>query len=417
MALGWLWWRAWAGFGLRWRRGTLRGRRGAWWHPPSFLLAGVARQAWHLWHRAGSGGALGPVSATLATRWCVTKMVTKMVCDKVVCERWCVTKMCVKDGVWQNCVWKMVWDNVVCERWCVTKLCVKDGGWQSCVWKMVGDNDVCEGVWKMVGDKDVCVCERWCVTKLCVWEMVCQRWWVTKWCVKDGVWQSGVWKMVCERWCVKMVWKMVCVCDKDGVCVWKIVCERKDEGAEEEQEEEEEEKEEEEAKERRDTESKTRTPHKDVGKYQVTLRYFTLFQNCCQTNLPRHSWSALSTRSTKLSYLGKRWQRSTASLIALLESDSAHSATFWSHALWLSASVVLFTPKSQPTLHLLRCQICFLLNLNYLISQKAVWFQPWSFLQSMSSSEVSHWDSHRLAKVIDLDGSSYSCASLHSSCY
>jgi hypothetical protein len=50
--------------------------------------------------------------------------------------------------------------------------------------------------------------------------------------------------------------------------------------------------------------------------------------------------------------------------------------------LWLSASVVLFTPKSQPTLHLLRCQICFLLNLNYLISQKAVWFQPWSFLQS-----------------------------------
>ena len=30
MALGWLWWRAWAGFGPRWRRGTLRGRRGAW---------------------------------------------------------------------------------------------------------------------------------------------------------------------------------------------------------------------------------------------------------------------------------------------------------------------------------------------------------------------------------------------------
>ena len=44
---------------------------------------------------------------------CVKDGVSKMVCDKVVCERWCV-----KDGV---C------DKVVCQRWCVTKLCVKDG--------------------------------------------------------------------------------------------------------------------------------------------------------------------------------------------------------------------------------------------------------------------------------------------------
>ena len=50
--------------------------------------------------------------------------------DKAVCERWCVTKLCVKDGVWQSCMWKMVCDKVVCERWCVTKLCVKDGVWQ-----------------------------------------------------------------------------------------------------------------------------------------------------------------------------------------------------------------------------------------------------------------------------------------------
>ena len=34
MALGWLWWRAWAGIGFAW-------------------------QAWRLWHWAGSGGALG----------------------------------------------------------------------------------------------------------------------------------------------------------------------------------------------------------------------------------------------------------------------------------------------------------------------------------------------------------------------
>ena len=51
-------------------------------------------------------------------------------------------------------------------------MCVKDGVWQSCVWK--------DGVWKMVCDKDVCVC------------------------VKDGVWQScmwkdGVWKVVCDK--------------------------------------------------------------------------------------------------------------------------------------------------------------------------------------------------------------------------
>ena len=51
-------WRAWAGFGRPWRRGTLRGRRGTWWHLRSFHVAGVAQchilrfalQAWHLWH-------------------------------------------------------------------------------------------------------------------------------------------------------------------------------------------------------------------------------------------------------------------------------------------------------------------------------------------------------------------------------
>ena len=69
MALGWLWWRAWARL-VAGRRGTLRGRRGTWRHPPSFCAAGVALggiylgfawQAWHLWHWAGSGGALGRV--------------------------------------------------------------------------------------------------------------------------------------------------------------------------------------------------------------------------------------------------------------------------------------------------------------------------------------------------------------------
>ena len=52
-------WRAWARFSRAWRRGTLRGRRGAWWHLRSFHVAGVAPshiylgfawQAWNSWH-------------------------------------------------------------------------------------------------------------------------------------------------------------------------------------------------------------------------------------------------------------------------------------------------------------------------------------------------------------------------------
>ena len=63
-----------------WRRGRrrcLRGRRGAWRHRPSFCVAGMALgdidrhfawQAWHLWHWAGSGGALGSRLAPWAPR-------------------------------------------------------------------------------------------------------------------------------------------------------------------------------------------------------------------------------------------------------------------------------------------------------------------------------------------------------------
>ena len=41
MALGWLWWRL-GPVSRPCRRGTLRGRRGAWRHPPSLCVAGVA---------------------------------------------------------------------------------------------------------------------------------------------------------------------------------------------------------------------------------------------------------------------------------------------------------------------------------------------------------------------------------------
>ena len=155
--------------------------------------------------KGGGGGSRGK------TKLCVTKLYVKdgawkgkMVCDKVVCERWCVWKFCVKESVWQSCVWKMVCDKAVCERWCgerwcVTKLCVKDGVWQSCVWNMVYQR------WCV---KDG-ACERW-MWQSCVRNMVCERWCVTKLCVKDGVSKMVGDKVVCERWCVKE-------CVKDGV--------------------------------------------------------------------------------------------------------------------------------------------------------------------------------------------------------
>ena len=68
-ALGRLWVARLDRISRRWRRGTLRGRRGTWRHLLWFGVAGVALghiylrfawQAWHLWHWAGSAGALGP---------------------------------------------------------------------------------------------------------------------------------------------------------------------------------------------------------------------------------------------------------------------------------------------------------------------------------------------------------------------
>ena len=86
----------------------------------------------------------------------------------------------------------------------------------------------------MVGVK--AVCERWCVTK-----MVCERWCVTK--------------MVCERWCVtKMVYER-----------WWMTWTRRRRRRTR----------------RRDTESKTRTPHKDVGKKTaLAMRATTWYKNC-----------------------------------------------------------------------------------------------------------------------------------------
>ena len=177
-----------------------------------------------------------------------------------------VWKLCVKESMWQSCVWKMVCVKVVCERERVTKLCVKESVCveeivrQSCVWKLVCGKVACERwrgerwcvcVWQSCVGKMVCVKVVW---KRACNKVVCDRWCVWKLCVKERVWQSCVWKVVCdkvvcERWCVcdscvwlscvgKMVcWKMVCdkvmcerwcvtkLCAKDGV--WKMVGNRK----------------------------------------------------------------------------------------------------------------------------------------------------------------------------------------------
>ena len=69
MALGWLWWRAWAGVDGVDAAAFCMAGVALLRHPPYFHVAGVALgdmdrhfawHAWHLWHWAGSGGALGP---------------------------------------------------------------------------------------------------------------------------------------------------------------------------------------------------------------------------------------------------------------------------------------------------------------------------------------------------------------------
>ena len=178
----------------------------------------------------------------------------EMICDKVVYVWVCVKLLC--ESVWSYCVSVCVCNYCMlslcvsvkllyCVSVCVKLLYVKF----VCVWSYC----MCECVWKMVCDK--VVCERWFVT----------RWCVTKLYVKDGVWQrsqSRMWKMVCDKMvCDKVVCERWCVTKlyvKDGVwqsCMWKIVCDRK--------------REEEEAGGTRDTESKTRTPHKDVGNNRI----------------------------------------------------------------------------------------------------------------------------------------------------
>ena len=109
-------------------------------------------------------------------RLCVTKLLSKIVCDKVVCvcQRLCATKLCDKVVVWKIvcvCDKVVMWKIVCVTKLCMTKLCVKDCVcvcWRLCVTKLLS---------KIVCDKVVCVCQRLCATKLCdkvvVWKIVC----------------------------------------------------------------------------------------------------------------------------------------------------------------------------------------------------------------------------------------------------
>ena len=95
---------------------------------------------------------------------CERERVTKLCVKDGVWQRWCVKDGVAKDGVWQSCVWKMVCDKDGVWQSGVWQSGVwQSGVWKMVcdkVSKMVCDKVVCER-WCV---KDG-VCERWCVTK------------------------------------------------------------------------------------------------------------------------------------------------------------------------------------------------------------------------------------------------------------
>ena len=253
------------------------------------------------------------VVTQLCVKYCVWQScVWKIVYDKVVCERLCVTKLCVCDKVvYERIVCdKVVDDKVVCERLCVTKLCVCDKVacvWQSRIWERwthlqrgchevlhlprktkvdvtkcwpamqsdggcrqvpchacQGNEGRCRQLPRLPGKTTVDVAKCYACHAKCRGvtgdqrgpsappdPAQCQK---CRTChakhgsfvLKDGVWKSCVWKRVSDKVvCVKVCVEKWGVCDK--VVRDKVVWRRR--------------------RLRRDTESKTRTPHKDVGKY------------------------------------------------------------------------------------------------------------------------------------------------------
>ena len=93
---------------------VLGGRRGAWPHASSFCVAGVALghihpfawQAWHLWHWAGSGGALRPVLvAGDAAALCVAGVALGDIHLHFAWQAWCLV---TSTFVLRGSLWRLV---------------------------------------------------------------------------------------------------------------------------------------------------------------------------------------------------------------------------------------------------------------------------------------------------------------------
>ena len=189
-------------------------------------------------------------------------MLSLCVCEVIVSERWYVTKLCLCECVWSYCMLSLcVCERIVCSICvCEDMVCDMCGG--EIMWEMVCDKVVF--VWvcaKLLYVKFVCVWKD-CMFNLCVWSY--GMWHVWRWnywchavvCVCEGVWNYSMLSLCV---CVKFLYV------RDGmwqscVCVWVCVkllyvkfvwCEEQAAGGGEGA---------------RDTESKTRTPHKVVGK-------------------------------------------------------------------------------------------------------------------------------------------------------
>ena len=168
------------------RRGSLRGRRGTWWHRPSLCMAGVelgdidhhfAWQAWHLRHWAGSGDALGSRLPPLSPRlfaWQAWQLVTSTfalrgrrgtwwhrpsLCVAPVCRRcrrgslrgrrgtwWHRPSLCVAGGTWWHrpslCVAGVALAWQALDRYFAWPVCCRcrrgrlRGTWQHFVWQV-----------------------------------------------------------------------------------------------------------------------------------------------------------------------------------------------------------------------------------------------------------------------------------------
>ena len=158
----------WGALGRQWSRRTLRGSRGTWRHPssfrvlvisilalePSFRVAGVALghihlrfawQAWHLWHWAGSGGALAGARLVAgdAAQLCVAGMALGDIHLRFawqVCHL--ATSTCVlrgRRGTWSLPLWHLATSTFEsrgrCGTWshspsfCVAGVALMDMGW------------------------------------------------------------------------------------------------------------------------------------------------------------------------------------------------------------------------------------------------------------------------------------------------